>query len=40
LNAYFAEVFPRFATDSLRQDPDEFASKFGLIVELWNEVNG
>lgn len=40
LKVYFAEVLPRFATDSLRQDPDEFASKFALLTEMWNEANG
>lgn len=40
LQTCFEEVLPRFAKDSLRQDPDEFARKFGVITELWNDQNG
>ena len=40
LAAHFTEVLARFATDSLRQDPEEFESKFAVVTHLWNEENG
>jgi hypothetical protein len=33
----FYEILPRYATDSLKQDPVEFQRKFAVLVEIWGE---
>lgn len=35
LEACFAEILPRFATSSLKHDPDEFQKKFGTLKQMW-----
>lgn len=38
LTQYFYEILPQFATDSLKQDPDEFQRKFATFTEMWQNV--
>jgi len=35
LETYFAEILPRFATASLKRDPDEFQKKFAALKQMW-----
>jgi hypothetical protein len=32
---YFNEILPRYATDSLKQDPVEYRRKFAVLIEMW-----
>ncbi len=34
---YFDEIMVRYATDSLKQAPDEFQDKFAIVGEMWRE---
>ena len=36
---YFNEILPRCATDSLKQDPDEFQRKFAILTEMWRDLS-
>ncbi len=35
LAAYFDEIMPRYATESLKQDPEEFEQKFAAMLQMW-----
>ena len=37
LTQYFAEILPRFATQSLKQDPIEFKRQFDVLIEMWRD---
>lgn len=39
LTRYFHEILPKFATASLKQDPDEFQRKFDTFTKMWQAVN-
>lgn len=36
---YFDEIMVRYATDSLKQAPDEFQDKFAIVGEMWREAS-
>lgn len=40
LTAYFYEILPRYATESLKQDPAEFQRKFAILTAMWGDVSG
>ncbi len=35
----FHEILPRFGTDSLKQDPNEFLRKFAILIEMWRDMS-
>ena len=35
LSEFFDEILPRYATESLRQDPVEYRKKFEILKEMW-----
>lgn len=39
LTQYFHEILPKLATDSLKQDPDEFQRKFAVFTKMWQAGN-
>lgn len=39
LTQYFYEILPKLATDSLKQDPDEFQRKFAVFTKMWQARN-
>lgn len=39
LTRYFEEILPRFATDSLKQNPAEFREKFNAFTKMWQTTN-
>jgi len=39
LTEYFQEILPRYATDSLKQDPIEFQRKFAVLFEMWRDMS-
>ena len=39
LESYFIEILPRFATASLKGDPDEFQRKFAALRQMWQSGN-
>ncbi len=39
LTRYFEEILPKFATNSLKQNPDEFRDKFDAFTKMWQAMN-
>ena len=39
LSESFDEIMPRYATDSLKQDPVEFRRKFAILKEMWQDCS-
>ncbi|MEZ4708549.1 MAG: DUF6036 family nucleotidyltransferase [Caldilineaceae bacterium] len=39
LTKYFDEILPRFATDSLKQNPADFESNFAILAAMWQEAS-
>jgi hypothetical protein len=39
LTQHFNEILPRYATESLKQDPTEFQRKFAILGDMWQAAN-